>query len=433
LEIPSAVAQRYAPERDTSLKIEALDLLRLIFYQLVGLAAHLGSFEDLRLVAELQRDMLGRIAAASVGDRKAPSAGFLAPDTQTIAQLGQPIAVFEWVDSPDGIIGLATFIAADGTLIESYLSPIEVDLDQLAERITQRLSLWSPRRAGTPLDLEDWRSFENWLTKELEGRLPEGGRLVVIEHEEVAGLQWHVVAAPRWRVSYAPSWSMLLTARQFKPIKSGPVGLAMVPKYREAEDNLQALESSVLHTLQLATDLNLHVKSALREACDRDALIEVLDSTTVAKVLCHGFVDPEEDVVALMVAHDSELPLANSSAANTPSGRRHRFDWRDCQQLKNAPPILFSAACGSGQTHHAGLGEELGLFSTLRRAGTRSIIAPRWDIEPKVVLPILDNVMERYLRTDIELGEALHAACSEASEGLPHWQAWALALEGDWK
>ena len=41
--------------------------------------------------------------------------------------------------------------------------------------------------------------------------------------------------------------------------------------------------------------------------------------------------------------------------------------------------------------------------------------------------------MERYLRTDAELGEALHAACSKVSEVLPRWQAWALALEGDWK
>src|SRR5206468_2862388 len=110
--------------------------------------------------------------------------------------------------------------------------------------------------------------------------------------------------------------------------------------------------------------------------------------------LCHGFVDPDDDIVALMVAHDNELPLGNSVAANTSFGQRHRFDWRDCQPLKSAPVVLFSAACGSGQSHHAGFGEMLGLFSTLRRAGTRAVVAPRWDIEPKVVLPILDEAMK---------------------------------------
>jgi tetratricopeptide (TPR) repeat protein len=433
LEVPSAVAKRYGLERDISLKIQSLYMLRILFYNLVELADRAGSFEDLRLVAELKRDMLGRIAAASAG-AKVPSAGFIVPDTQTIAQLGGPTAVFEWVDGPDGVYGLATFIAADGTVTESDQSPLEIDDDQLAERITQRLSTWFPGRRGTPLDLENWQSFENWLVRELEDRLLEGGQLVVIEHEEVAGLQWHVAAAPRWRVSYAPSWSALLNARLVAvPIREGPIGLAVVPKYRESADNLRALGTSVSSTAQLAAQLRLEVKSALREACDRDALVEVLEGTTVAKVLCHGFVDPDEDVVALMVAHAGELPLGNSVAANTPAGRRHRFDWRDCQHLKSAPAVLFSAACSSGQSHHAGLGEKLGLFSTLRRAGTRSVVAPRWDIEPAVVLPILDSAMERYLRTGAELGEALHAACSEASEVLPRWQAWALALEGDWK
>jgi len=185
--------------------------------------------------------------------------------------------------------------------------------------------------------------------------------------------------------------------------------------------------------MQLTDQLGLELKSALREDCDRDALIRALEGATVAKVLCHGFIDTDEDIVALMVANYGELPLANSVAANTLAGRQHRFDWRDFQQLKSAPEVLFSAACSSGQSHHVGLGEKLGLFLTLRRAGTRSFVAPRWDIDPKVVLPILDNAIERFLRNDAELGEALHAACSEASEVLPRWQAWALALEGDWK
>jgi tetratricopeptide (TPR) repeat protein len=435
MEVPSAIAKRYRIERDISLKIRSLSKLSMLFDNLVELALGSESFKDLRLVAELRRDMLGRIATAS-SSANMLSTGFVAPNTKEIGLLGGPTAIFEWVDCREGMAGLATFIAADGTVTESFQNPFwsEIYVHTLAERITQRLSVWHADRAGSPFDLKDWESFENWLVKELEGRLPEGGQLVVIEHEAVAGLQWHVAAAPRWRVSYTSSWSALFNKRLAAvPIEKGQIGLAFVPKYRESAANLRALENSVSRTARLAAELGLELKSALREACDRDTLIRVLEGSTIAKVLCHGFVNPDDDVVALMVAHLGELPLGNSVAANTLYGRQHRVDWRDLQQLKRAPAVIFSAACKSGQSHYAGLGEKMGLFSTLRRAGTRSVVAPRWDIIPEVVLPILDDAMERYLESDAELGEALHAACSKASEVLPRWQAWALALEGDWK
>src|SRR5262249_51063672 len=154
--------------------------------------------------------------------------------------LGGPTAIFEWVDGAGHLYGLATVITADGMVTESYQSPFGFkidDLSVLAERITQRLSVWHADRAGSPLDLKEWQAFENWLGKELDGRLPAGGHLVVIEHEAIAGLQWHVAAAPHWRVSYTPSWSALLNARQVAaPNKEMPVGLAMVPKYRESAD-----------------------------------------------------------------------------------------------------------------------------------------------------------------------------------------------------
>ncbi len=271
LEVPSAVAKRYSLECDISLKIQSLSGLRTLFGNLVGLAVRSGSIEDLRLIGELKRDMLGRIAVASAS-AKILSIGFVVPNAKDVGLLGGPTAVFEWVDGAGGLYGLATFIAADGMVTESYQSPFgfEIDFDMLGERITQRLSVWHADRAGSPLDLKEWQSFENWLGKELDGRLPAGGHLVVIEHEAIVGFQWHVAAAPRWRVSYTPSWSALLNARQAAaPNKKMPIGLAMVPKYRESADNLRALESSVSRTEQLATQLGLELKSVLREACEK--------------------------------------------------------------------------------------------------------------------------------------------------------------------
>lgn len=435
LELPESLARRFADTRDVSVSANSLEQLGAALEALGDCVVRSGAASsDSRLVAELQRDLLGRIAARATTDLMS---GFVAPDDEVIAGIsegGRSVGVLEWVSGTRGAHWLFSRVSVEGDVASWWLDPPPLDTVSLGKKVNHRLSVWHADRTGDPFDLQNWKSLENWLARELGDRLPEGGELVVIEHEEVAGLQWHVAAASRWRVSYTPSWTALLNARwAAAPIKQGLIGLAMVPKHRESAENLQALESSVSRTVELAADLGGELKSALREACDRDALMGVLEAAAVAKVLCHGFVDPDEGVVALMVAHDGVLPLADSVAANTPVGRRHRFDWRDCQHLKSAPAVLFSAACSSGQSHLAGLGEKLGLFSILRRAGTRSLVAPRWDIDPEVVLPILDNAMERYLRTGDELGEALHAACSQASEEHSRWLAWSLALEGHWK
>lgn len=435
LEFPESLVRRFADTRDVSVSARSLEQLDAKLRAVGACVVSSGVPDsDARLVAELQRDILGRIAARATPDLMS---GFVAPDDEEIIRIaagGRSIGVLEWVSGTRGVHWLFTRVGAEGDVASWRLDPPALDLASLGEKVNQRLSVWQPDRAGDPFNLDGWRAFENWLVKQLDGRLPEGGRLLVIENREVAGLQWHVAAAPRWRASYAPSWSAILNARQVAiSTKEGPVGLALAPKYGESAENLRAFESSVTRSEGLAATLGRELKSALREACDSHALAEVLAASTVAKVLCHGFVDPNEDVVSLIVAHKGALFPAHSLAMNTPDGRQHRFDWRDCRRLKSAPAVIFSAACSSGLSHHAGVGEKLGLFSALRRAGTRSFVAPRWDIVPEVVLPILDNTIERYLRDGDELGEALHSACSEVSEELPHWLAWSLALEGDWR
>jgi len=59
------------------------------------------------------------------------------------------------------------------------------------------------------------------------------------------------------------------------------------------------------------------------------------------------------------------------------------------------------------------------------------VVGPRWDITADLVLPVLDDAMARWLRGKISFGEALHAACVEASRKRPRSVAWALSLEGD--
>jgi hypothetical protein len=180
-----------------------------------------------------------------------------------------------------------------------------------------------------------------------------------------------------------------------------------------------------------ATGRELH--SALQNQCDAAALMEVFEHSAVAKVLCHGLVSAREQLVAFNLAEGGILPLADSQVAASETGRRHRFDWSEFRRLRHAPAVVFSAACSSGQSHSAGLGERLGLFSILRCAGTRALVAPRWDVRPEISLPILDAAIERHVRNGEGLGDALHCVCSEAAEHYPRWLAWPWAVEGDWQ
>jgi hypothetical protein len=74
----------------------------------------------------------------------------------------------------------------------------------------------------------------------------------------------------------------------------------------------------------------------------------------------------------------------------------HRFGGRDAANVPRTPQVVFSAACSSGLSHIAGVGERLGLMAGPRGGGTRALVAPRWDIVAEDVLPILDDAFERF-------------------------------------
>jgi hypothetical protein len=287
-----------------------------------------------------------------------------------------------------------------------------------------------PGRRADPFDLPEWRALEAGLHAQVGPHLAEGDHLVFIEFEEYAGMPWHVAARARWSASYAVGWTSLLAPA---PAPSGAeaetIGLALVPRFGESSAVVNALRRSAQRTRDFAAARGLRCAAALEEDCDREAFSAMLAEADIAKLLCHGFVDTNGEV-ALLLAHHGGLPLADSIAAGSPAGRMRRMSWRDCQRLQSAPCVVFSAACSSGAARLAGLGERFGLLGGLRHAGTRAIIAPRWDIVAADVLPIFNDVFEHYLNTQEPLARTLRAACLAAEVRCPRWIAWALALEG---
>jgi hypothetical protein len=209
------------------------------------------------------------------------------------------------------------------------------------------------------------------------------------------------------------------------------IGVALVPRARDSAAVVGALQGSLRRTEAMSAKTGIELIVQAGEACDRAAFVDMLEQVDAMKLLCHGFIG-RDGSVSLMLAHDGQLPLANSVAAGSVIGAPNRVSWRDLQTLKSAPRVVFSAACSSGKSAIAGLGERFGLHSALAQAGTAAIVAPWWDIVAAEVIPILDDVCDAHLE-GVPLGRAVHEASRRAAETRPTWLAWGLALEGDWR
>lgn len=111
----------------------------------------------------------------------------------------------------------------------------------------------------------------------------------------------------------------------------------------------------------------------------------------------------------------------------------NHLSWREIEQLEATPRVVVSAACSSGRALVAGLGDRIGLYQSLASRGTRSLVAPAWDIEADLVLPIAARALQLHVEEKMTLATAVRAACMTASNDLPGWCAWALTIEGAWQ
>jgi CHAT domain len=431
--VPAALAAWLGGVADIGSALDGPSRLRLMLDHLVRTMLDMDTvqWEDVRLVNELRRDALGRARGIRRGGQDSSAATLTEGVTDEVLSILAPAsgttAVIEWLDYGQGIGCLLTAVRARGAVETVWLEAPDVYIPGLAERLRTRLANWHMKRVGDPLDFEPWRQLEQWLRERLAAVLSDGDHVVFIEHELLAGLPWHaaVGGAEAWTSSYASGWTELLTlVRRPPPARPARLAVALVPRFRESAEVLGALTESAARTDSYAASNGLTCVTVTGAACDHAALRELIGRCDVVKLLCHGFVDPENAEVGLMLTHAGALPPAHAVATAGAFGRAHRLSWRDCQHFPAAPRAVFSAACSSGVVLLAGLGERLGLFGALRHAGTGALVAPKWDIVASQVLPILDDAMERNTSDGRSLAQALSDACRQAEASRPRWLAW---------
>jgi len=433
--VPAAVAALYGAVPDIELLVREPRALLRPLAELAGriVADQDPSPSDIRLVAELQRDTVGRARTAYLDRRSATEEpdvwfGDVGP---RIPQDAGPVVVIEWIRTGEQSMRCLLTRTEDGRSESAYLPLAPVDPVVLARRLKPKLTGWNAQTAGSPLDEPRWRDLGGSVISGLSTCAHDGDHVVFLHNEVYANLPWHTAVGPRWTVSYAAGWTHLLNLLRSKPASPRRLGICAVPRTSDADGTVEGLRASGHRAVLAGADTGMDIHRPPPELCDRSELAHLLSNVDVALLLCHGYQPLRGEEIGWMVAHAGELPLSDavSSARAAPD---HLFSWRDCLRLPRAPQTVLSAACASASAYGAGLGDRLGLFNALRHGGTTAMIAPAWDVVADYVLPVLDEVTARYLG-GAPLGQALRTACMAAASSSPDWLAWSLALEGDWR
>lgn len=433
--VPAAVAALYGAVPDIELLVREPRALLRPLAELAGriVADQDPAPSDIRLVAELQRDTVGRARTAHLDRRSAMEKpddwfGDVGP---RIPQDAGPVAVVEWIRTGEQSMRCLLTRIEDGRSESAYLPLAPVDPVMLARRLKFRLKDRTAQTAGSPLDEPRWRDLADSIVSGLSTWARDGDHVVFLHNEVYANLPWHTAVGPRWTVSYAASWTHLLRLLRSKPVSPRRLGICAVSRTGDADGIIEGLRAGGHRAVLAGADAGMDIHRPPPELCDHSELAHLLSTVDVALLLCHGHQPPCGDEIGWIVAHAGELLPADAVAAAR-AVPHHLFSWRDCLRLSRAPQTVLSAACASASAYGAGLGDRLGLFNALRHGGTTAMVAPGWDILAHDVLPVLDDVTARYLGGE-PLGQALRAGCLAATDAAPDWLAWSLALEGDWR
>ncbi|MFL6313851.1 MAG: CHAT domain-containing protein [Terriglobales bacterium] len=383
---------------------------------------------DWRTSLDASRDIFSRAATLQKNNDQFVSDEAIVEAAKVLGNF----AVVEWIRGTNQ--ALVTFANKTHVKAELLTAPVS-HFGKISERIRWRLASWTEGRQGDPLDVDDWKTIRDWLMGRLLDLIPEPAHVVIIDSESTAGMPWHQGLGQSWSVSYAPSWFYLLglphvnVDRQHRDL-----GVVSVPRFADNSELLRAMEESDERAKNIARDHSMNLQIALGKDCDKGALAAVLGASDIARIVCHGFVQPYSLEVAWMVASSGQLPPSGAIQVKNTLHKRHIVGWRDLLRVDRTPRTVFSGACSSGFQHVVNVGEHLGIFFGLRSRGTRALVAPHWDVVGQRVLPVLDRAMELYVtKNSLSLAAAVRHACLETAQNCKPWLAWAIAVEGDWR
>ncbi|SFR74053.1 CHAT domain-containing protein [Agromyces sp. CF514] len=414
-QVSAALVGRFKEAANVSLTATTTSVLQNLLDLLVDSVLERGASTELgRVLAELSRDLLGRTATGKPVE-------FALPWDDVLSTSHGGWTIVEWLESGQEILCLVTTLrtGAHPETVAIHMPPL---FDTLGAELLPRLRYWKPNDPNEPFAIPAWDGAEMWVRwLASEFRIE---RLVIVEHERYVEVPWQVLFGPHCPVTCVPSVSLLLASSS--KIEFGRIGAVAVSRYGDQPAVSAELDNAASAIAELASASRTHV---LRGAeADRVACLDLLSQADMAVFLCHGVFDAGSRSMAWLVADNGVLPPAGRFGGG-PGAQGHRITAVECDQLASTARVVLSAACSSGVAQYAGVGEQIGLFGALRRHGTTSLIAPRWDVPAGEILPILVDIADRILGGEDPV-LATQLACRSAADRLPRWIAWALFHQG---
>jgi hypothetical protein len=277
---------------------------------------------DWRTSLDASRDIFSRAATLQANDYQ-----FISDEViMQAAQVLGDFAVLEWVRGTNQ--ALVTLVNKTSAKAELLTAPVS-RLGKISERIRWRLASWTENRQGDPLDIDDWNIIRDWLMSRLFNMIPEHTHVVIIDSESTAGIPWHQGLGQSWPVSYAPSWFYILGLAHVNGNRQHrSLGVVSVPRFAENPQLVRSMEESDNRGKAIARDNSMDLQIVLGKDCDKGALAEVLGASDIARIICHGFVQPYSLEVAWMVASSGQLPPSGAIQVKNALHKRHIVGWR---------------------------------------------------------------------------------------------------------
>ncbi len=269
-----------------------------------------------------------------------------------------------------------------------------------------------------------------------------GEHICVLPSPALLGLPVHAARArdgtlllERHTFSVAANMSVLArvleTERPLHPIAAG-AAIAVVCKHGDRSEFNARAEVAAERIATSCTIPPADVLSGIQVS--KEMLLRIAQSNEHLVFIGHGTHSVRANGRGLCVAADGLLPRAPLPVDMAPELRRFILDAEDLQTLERAPAMFASVACSSGRSFAGRGGTRLGLERALFAGGTRTILAPLWDVHQPSALDFLEGFYETWAQSpSASVAEVHRRACLAAHERHGHMFLWApFTLNGSW-
>ncbi|HMG06394.1 MAG TPA: CHAT domain-containing protein [Chthoniobacterales bacterium] len=424
------------------------------------------SIEDVCEIADFQASVLlsqqivgSEGSTAAVGANASSEAGRNAADaamTQSFRTLlagESSVAILQFFKAGGRMLALLTRAAGPNsgsrgnsspgysTTLLDWNEPFD-GLVNLANEAWNQLARTSPATTMNPLEqVSAWQDFASGL-KEAMSRIVQTGEHLVIIPGALSSAPLQDVFARDHPISYAPSVraASALHCRRLEKSGEGPpwrpreIHDFVIWKADEPLANIAVFQRTAAELQEALRNIGCVYNASIGTKATRQALRDALTSSESVRLSCHGRADPRNLRFDLLVAADGFLPPGQPTVMAEQLGERFLVGWQELSSLETAPPIVFSAACGSGLASAVAGGERVGLERSFLRAGTLAYVAPQWPVPIADIQPMMNKIIITYLASpNSTLSRVISDVATDAiAAGMNERVARSVAVHGDW-